>query len=367
MYLRGKSWYSQFWHEGERYTKAWGEISKTTAKEKDADFRKEVREGKHVQKAKRVLFENFCEKYLEYARMQKKPKSAKRNEVSINMLKPHFQGKLLRSIHPFMVEQYKKQRKDEGRAPATINRDVVCIRNMMRKAVEWGYLSQNPLASVKQLREDNEQRWVLTDEEETKLLNACGNSPQWGGKEKRYLRELVLFALHSGMREQEIFGLTKARVNLRDRFLEVVDTKTGENRKVPLNDTLKEILEAKLKDERSDYVFCNAKGKKLTRLTNAFWYAVKEAGLIRIDARTGEKIRFRFHDLRHTFGTRLGMSGADLKTIMEIMGHKTVKVAMSYQHPAPDHKLEAVKILDQPTSKITSAKKEALKVVNITR
>ncbi len=367
MYLRGKSWYSQFWHEGQRYTKAWGEISKTVAKEKDADFRKEVREGKHIPKSKRILFETFAEKYLEYARTQKKPKSAKRNEVSINMLKPHFQGKLLRSIHPFMLEQYKKQRKEEGKAPATINRDIICIRNMFRKAVEWGYLSQNPLAGVKQLREDNEQRWVLTPEDEKKLLEACGKSPQRGGKEKRYLRELVLFALHSGMREQEIFNLTKARVHLKDRFLEVVDTKTGENRKVPVNDTLKEILEKALKDERSDYVFCNAKGKKLTVLTKAFWYAIKEAGLIRIDAKTGEKIRFRFHDLRHTFGTRLGMAGKDLKTIMEIMGHRTEKVALSYQHPAPEHKLDAVEILDQKTSNSTTAEKKGLKVVNISR
>ncbi len=62
----------------------------------------------------------------------------------------------------------------------------------------------------------------------------------------------------------------------------------------------------------------------------------------------GEKdVRFRFHDLRHTFGSRLGMAGFDLKTIMEIMGHKTTKVAMRYQHPSPDHKLKAVQSLDR--------------------
>ena len=55
---------------------------------------------------------------------------------------------------------------------------------------------------------------------------------------------------------------------------------------------------------------------------------------------------FRFHDLRHTFGSRLGMAGTDLKTIMEIMGHKTHVMAMWYQHPSPDHKLKAVRNLD---------------------
>ncbi len=50
--------------------------------------------------------------------------------------------------------------------------------------------------------------------------------------------------------------------------------------------------------------------------------------------------------LLHTFGNGLRMNGADLKTIMEAMGHKTPKMAMRYQHPSPSHKLEAVKSLD---------------------
>lgn len=57
-------------------------------------------------------------------------------------------------------------------------------------------------------------------------------------------------------------------------------------------------------------------------------------------------IGFCFHDLRHTFGLRLGMAGQDSKTIMEIMGHKTHKMAMRYQHPSPEHKLDVVKKLD---------------------
>ena len=58
-------------------------------------------------------------------------------------------------------------------------------------------------------------------------------------------------------------------------------------------------------------------------------------------------MRFRFHDLRHTFGSRLGMNGTDLKTIMEIMGHKTPRMAMRYQHPSPEHKLTAARSLDR--------------------
>jgi len=122
-----------------------------------------------------------------------------------------------------------------------------------------------------------------------------------------------------------------------------------------------------MRDESSEYILYNSKGGKLTVLTNGFWCAVKKAGLVRIEFKKGEEkeIRFRLHDLRHTFGSRLGMAGTDLKTIMEIMGHKTSKVAMRYQHPMPDHKLEAVKILDRVPSKITTMKKRESRIVNI--
>lgn len=87
----------------------------------------------------------------------------------------------------------------------------------------------------------------------------------------------------------------------------------------------------------------------MTVLTNAFWKAIEDAGLFRYEEDKkgrNKKVRFRFHDLRHTFGSRLGMKGTDLKTIMEIMGHKPYAMSMRYQHPVPDHKLRAVKALD---------------------
>jgi integrase len=133
-------------------------------------------------------------------------------------------------------------------------------------------------------------------------------------------------------------------------FYVYLNTKTV-RRNVPLNDTAAGILKRRLILKASRYVFCNHQGKRIPQLTKAFWTAVAEAGLERIEVDSAgkeKKIRFRFHDLRHTFGSRLGMAGTDTKTIMEIMGHKTHKMAMRYQHPAPDHKLAAVRFLDTP-------------------
>ena len=360
MYLRADNWTTEFYHEGQRYKKSLGiGISKTVAKEREAKFKVEVREGKYQPKARRILFETFTKKYLEHARVNKKPKSAKRNQVSINMLMPYFKGKLLASIHTFQVEQYKKARKEAGRAPATINRDIACLRNMINMAVSWGYLRENQIAKVKQLKEDNEVMWALSAEEETTLLEECEKRPQ----KKKYLRDLVEFALYSGMRQDEIFGLRKVNVHLRENFLLATDTKTHEDRTVPINETLQSILKRRIKEKDSEYVFCNHNGERLTQLAKGFNKAREKANLIRWEEKDGEmiKVSFRYHDLRHSFGSRLGMKGFDLKTIMEIMGHKTAKVAMRYQHPSPDHKLKAVKSLDK-TQKIFTPKVTPQKV-----
>jgi site-specific recombinase XerD len=366
MYKRGDCWYSDFWFEGQRYRKSLGPVSKTTAREKEAGWRRDIRSGKYLQRKRRIRFETFSEKYLaKHVRLRKKPSTIRRYETSIKMLKPYFKGKTIGHINPDLVDGYIKNRLEEDTAPATINRDIYTLRNMMKKAVDWKYLYYNPLAGIERLTEDNEKMWVLTVDEEEKLLKECDKRPQ----RKKYLKDLVLLALNTGMRQGEILDMKKNHVKLKHRYVRVVDTKTHEDRYVPLSETATAILKRYLIESPSEYVFCNHHGKKLTVLTNAFWTAIEEAGLTRIelDKKGNEKtVRFRFHDLRHTFGSRLGMAGQDLKTIMEIMGHKNPRTAMRYQHPSPDHKLQAVRILDKSHLKITKGKVIELKKDNIT-
>ena len=123
-----------------------------------------------------------------------------------------------------------------------------------------------------------------------------------------------------------------------------------------MNQRLTETLQGAKKVSKGDYVF-SENGKPYLDVKTGWWTALKNA---KIEG-------FRFHDLRHTFGSRLGMKGADIRTIQELMGHKDIKMTMRYSHPTPEYKKNAVKVPDGVTTFFTTVdrKPDSHKVVNI--
>jgi integrase len=123
-----------------------------------------------------------------------------------------------------------------------------------------------------------------------------------------------------------------------------------------MNKKLTETLEGGKKVSKSDYVF-SENGKPYGDVKTGWWTALEKAGIE----------NFTFHGLRHTFGSRLGMAGVDIRTIQELMGHKDIKMTMRYSHPTPEHKKNAVKVLDQVTTISTTGAKipEKARVVSI--
>jgi integrase len=145
-----------------------------------------------------------------------------------------------------------------------------------------------------------------------------------------------LIALHCGLRPSEQFALTWDHVDFTRRQLCVPRSKNGRMRYVPLNsEVLAALTQIYERPIRKDRVFLSIDGKTIVGYRHWFNAAVKEAGLK----------DFTWYCLRHTFASRLVMAGVDIRTVAELMGHRTIQMTMRYAHLAPAHTLAAVEKL----------------------
>jgi site-specific recombinase XerD len=143
-------------------------------------------------------------------------------------------------------------------------------------------------------------------------------------------------AQHTGMRPSEQYGLTWDRVDLVRHFVTIPKSKNDKMRHIPLNSVALAAFQELFSRSRGEGpVFVNTHSEALRGYKHWFGPAVETAGLV----------DFTWYCLRHTFASRLVMAGVDLRTVAELMGHKTIQMTMRYAHLAPAHNLAAVERL----------------------
>jgi integrase len=330
IYRRGRSWYFDFVHAGERFSGCIGPVSKTAAKEELARKKTAVIEGKlNPGRIKRSpLFKDFAEDFKKNKESEIRQSSLTRIEFSLKPLTEKFGLKRLNDISSFEIEKYRKERKDAGKADATINRELQALKHLFNKAIAWGKAHENPVTKVKLRKEENSRLRFLSEDEENALIMACAPS----------LRAVVLAALNTGFRRSELLSLTWQDVDVvrGNMTVQAAYAKNGERRSIPMNEELRNVLES-LKTMRgaSERVFLNGNGEPYKLISTVFDEAVARAKIT----------DFHFHDLRHTFASRLIMAGVDLRSVQVLMGHKTINMTLRYAHLSPDHLRGAVETL----------------------
>jgi site-specific recombinase XerD len=230
------------------------------------------------------------------------------------------------------AQDIEKRFGQEKWSPATINRHRALLSLTYRLAIRNGKVKENPARLVRHRLEDNARIRFLSPEEETKLRTAIEAA------HPEHLTELEL-AVNTGIRLSEQYGLRWRDVSIARRTLTIQRSKNGATRHVPLNQAALRALEAlQVRANGSEFV-CGGLN------TPRRWFdpAVKAAGLQ----------SFTWHCLRHTFASRLVMAGVDIRTVQELMGHKTIGMTVRYSHLAPKHTLAAVERLDAPTEQRT--------------
>jgi integrase len=271
-----------------------------------------------------------------------------------------FKNNKLSELTSSTLERWRTKRLTNGIAIATVNRDLASLRSALSKAVEWGSVDTHPMLAMKPLELDqNKVVRFLSENEENQLRSALDERNQemcqerdranaWRAarniaqlpdlKLKKFadhLYPMVIISINTGIRQGELFNLTWKNIDLDRANLTIVGTsaKSGKTRHIPLNTESLDALKCwKAQSAEEPLVFPSPTGRAFDNVKKAWSNLLTKAKI--------EK--FRWHDMRHHFASRLVSMGVSLNTVRELLGHGDIKMTLRYAHLAPDVKAAAV-------------------------
>ncbi|MFN8612440.1 MAG: site-specific integrase [Vulcanimicrobiota bacterium] len=143
----------------------------------------------------------------------------------------------------------------------------------------------------------------------------------------------IALGLHTGLRRTEQFSLLRENVDLKRKFIRLIDTKAKEIQTMRLNPVALAILTELLDGHQSPYVFPGKNGHIAgNSVSHRFQRACDRLKLEGVS----------WHTLRHTFISRLCMLGVPLPTVQKLARHKSITMTLRYSHLCPDHEEESL-------------------------
>ena len=217
---------------------------------------------------------------------------------------------------------------------STANRYLAALSAALTYATnELNWLHSNPCLKIRRFKEPRGRTRFLTDKELHQLICSCKAL-------KRYpeILPIVLLAVTTGMRRGEILGLRWGQISFTQSRIELLETKNGDARSVPLVEPASSCLlnfskEKSLKNE--NFVFPS----RVDANTSGYFHLDHAWRLVKREANLED---FKFHDLRHTAASYLAMSGAGLREIGDILGQRNLSMTQRYSHLTQDHKISTV-------------------------
>lgn len=264
------------------------------------------------------------------------------NRYEINWrrhIAPMFGTTRVMDLRPSLVEGWARGLVQKtGLSEKSANGCLMLLKKILSDSLRWQMISVNPIAGIKAMKEPERDFDFWTLDEAEKFL--------------RYVDEVdrrfyfgVAVALYTGMRLGEIQALKWDAVDFATRLITVKRTyclkrgeakertKTNRIRRLPISQSLAEILVELKNQADSDYVLPNFPFHHASKVMRRL---AKEAGVKPI----------RFHDLRHSFASNFVMRGGQIYKLQRLLGHSSIQMTERYSHLSPDHLQDATEILD---------------------
>ncbi|MFZ5998064.1 MAG: tyrosine-type recombinase/integrase [Nitrospirota bacterium] len=341
------TWWMSFSANGQQFQRSTGTTDKKLATAILGKVKAQIIEGKwfEVDEARKHTFDEMMDRFMREHAPTVADKTRKSYRNSQAHLREFFSGLTLDKIDPDMIMQYVVHRREQTCTPksedcqkcrqapetdacqalrekrkcrpGTRNRELAMLSKAFNLARLWKWTRENPCELVKRENEDNEHiGQCLPEDKEKALLELC--RPLCNGQ----LIDMVIVAVNTGLRESEVLGMQWDRIDFKARTITVIQK--GNRLKVSaMNKTVCNLLLEKSKVRSiSGYVFVTANGTPFIarNMYREFKKVCRKIGMP----------SFRFHDLRHTVGTRLAQAGHDLYAIASVLGHSQLSTAKRY-------------------------------------
>ena len=294
-----------------------------------------IREGRYsaTARSKKHTFSDLVDRFIENT-IHLKVKNERYYKTQLGWWRDKIGNILLAEITPALIIEYRdmlaqtKTVRGAKKSNATVNRYMAALSSAISTAVkEWGWMEDNPVRKVSKLKEPRGRVRYLSDEERGRFLDACKESHNLD------LYTAVILSMSTGGRQNEIWGLRWSNVDLKNGFVTFEDTKNNEPRSVPIQGLALELIEERSNKTSGGLVFPSMTDpKRHFDFRRPFQMALKAAQIE----------DFRWHDLRHCTASYLVMSGVDMRTVAEILGHKNLQMTQRYSHLSPAHLKDAV-------------------------
>lgn len=300
LFKRGEVYWAYHWIDGVRHARSTGTGNRRMAETIAQRFREELNLERLgiVQPKPEMTFGELVTRFL----VDGSPRPYHHDRLKV--LLPYFADTPIGRINKVKAKDYRKQRhaKKERLSDTTVNRDLEALRHILYWAVEEGLLPANPLRGMFLSEERRKPRLIVSVEEEDQLLRAA----------PLHLRSIIQTGLDTGMRRGELLTQRWEHVDFSRRLILVTHSKTasGEGRPIPLTDRVFYDFRFRRKSEGLVFTFNK---ESILRIKTAWKATLRRAGLRPI----------RFHDLRHTFNTRLLEAGVMQEIRKALMGHST--------------------------------------------
>ncbi|MGA2149726.1 MAG: site-specific integrase [Bryobacteraceae bacterium] len=342
VYKRGKIWWYKFNWNGDPIRESTKQSNKRIAEQMEAARKTALAKGevgiKRKERAPKLA--EFASRFTAAIETTcaEKPATVAFYKAKLKVLVKHLGSRRLDEIEEAKIEQYTqmrantKSRRKQPLSPASVNRELATLRRLLRLAQEWKILDRVPRIHL--LRGEHQREFTFNRQQEKLYFEMA---EPYGD-----LRDVAAVLIDTGLRIRECLTLEWPEVRLEPAegaehgYMTVrrKHAKNSKSRNVPLTARVVEVLSRRAPAARG-LVFRRADGQPLYQT----WLNQQHADLRALLKMPADCV---LHSFRHTFGTRLGETGADAFTIMKLMGHSTVTVSQRYVHPSPEAMERAV-------------------------